>query len=204
MKTTGLYPDWVDQYRGNGRSVKKRKNGFALYSCTSVYVKGGKPKSVQKYLGMITEKDGFIPKAVPYTETIYLEYALSKLIYLNYSASVKHSLGRATDDLVRLGIISFVFGGVSLYFLQSSALTCQDSDALYDYSTKISPVRIRTAAKKISSLLEDTISDEMDRLTIINGLRLAVIPKDKPVPDSLQVPEPVASLLNKYGLIYGC
>lgn len=84
MKRTVVYPDWVEKYRTKGRTIRKTKNGFALYECTSIYVKGLKyPKSVQKYLGRITENEGFIPKQIPMSNS-FLEYGLSHFIIVNF------------------------------------------------------------------------------------------------------------------------
>ena len=63
MKRYVTYPDWVEKFRSPGHTIKKTKQGYGLYSCTSKYVPGGKPKSIQTYLGKITP-DGFIPKSV--------------------------------------------------------------------------------------------------------------------------------------------
>ena len=70
MKRSVVYPDWAEKYRGPGRTIRKVRNGYGLYECTSTYQPGQKyPKSVQTYLGMITEKDGFIPKKTDLTVT---------------------------------------------------------------------------------------------------------------------------------------
>ena len=56
MKKSVVYPDWVEKYRGKGRTIRKVRNGYGLYACTSTYSPGQKyPKSVSTYLGMITE-----------------------------------------------------------------------------------------------------------------------------------------------------
>ncbi len=63
------YPDWVEKYRTSGRTIRKISSGYSLYKYTSAYVKGQKyTKSVQEYLGRITEKDGFNPKKVIYSD----------------------------------------------------------------------------------------------------------------------------------------
>ena len=38
------YPDWVEKFRSPAHTIKKTKQGYSLYSCTSKYVPGGKPK----------------------------------------------------------------------------------------------------------------------------------------------------------------
>lgn len=35
---TVTYPDWAEKYRGKGRTIRKVRNGYGLYQCTSVYV----------------------------------------------------------------------------------------------------------------------------------------------------------------------
>jgi len=52
-KTDVGFPEWVEKYRGPGKTIKKIKSGYALYQCTSKYVPGHTPKSVQTYLGFI-------------------------------------------------------------------------------------------------------------------------------------------------------
>ena len=79
MKRYVTYPDWVEKFRSPGHTIKKTKQGYGLYSCTSKYVPGGKPKSVQTYLGKITP-DGFIPKSVVSKHPVYIEYGLSHFI----------------------------------------------------------------------------------------------------------------------------
>lgn len=57
MKKKNIYPEWAEKFRAEGKTIRKVRNGYGLYECTSTYVPGQKyPKSVQKYLGMITEK----------------------------------------------------------------------------------------------------------------------------------------------------
>ena len=79
------YPAWVEKYRGKGRTIRKVGDGYGLYECTSQYVKGQRyPKSVQKYLGMISEEEGFIPKHVTPLNPKYIEYGLSHFILVNF------------------------------------------------------------------------------------------------------------------------
>lgn len=37
MKKSVVYPDWVEKYRGKGRTIRKVRNGYGLYACTSTY-----------------------------------------------------------------------------------------------------------------------------------------------------------------------
>ena len=38
MKRYVTYPDWVEKFRSPGHTIKKTKQGYGLYSCTSKYV----------------------------------------------------------------------------------------------------------------------------------------------------------------------
>lgn len=63
-----VYPDWVQQYRTRGTTIKKKGNSFYLYKRTSRRVPGKKyPQPVDTYIGVITP-DGVIDaekKVVP-------------------------------------------------------------------------------------------------------------------------------------------
>lgn len=52
-----VYPNWVDKYRGNGRTVKKVGNKYYLYKTTSKRIKGKDyPITNSTYIGIITEE----------------------------------------------------------------------------------------------------------------------------------------------------
>lgn len=54
------YPDWVNQHKEKGTSIKQVGNSFYLYKSTSKRVPGMKyPQPVQEFLGTIT-RDGLI------------------------------------------------------------------------------------------------------------------------------------------------
>ena len=54
------YPDWVENKRVKGTSIKQIGDNYYLYSVTSKYCKDkGYPVSIQRYIGKIT-KDGLI------------------------------------------------------------------------------------------------------------------------------------------------
>ena len=107
MKRYVTYPDWVEKFRSPGHTIKKTKQGYGLYSCTSKYVPGGKPKSVQTYLGKITP-DGFIPKSVVSKHPVYVEFGLSHFIISSFKRDLIRSSFRATDDTVYLGVVQYI------------------------------------------------------------------------------------------------
>jgi hypothetical protein len=81
------YPDWVNQHKTKGSTVKKVGNSYYLYKSTSKRVPGKKyPQPIQQFLGTITI-DGFVQSMVRKVSTeivkVYeygLSYALSKKV----------------------------------------------------------------------------------------------------------------------------
>ena len=176
-----IYPDWVEIHRTKGITIRKVKNGYGLYKCTSVYVKGKYPKTIQEYLGMVTEVDGFIPKTPKMTDNdYYLEYGLSHFIILNFKRSLSRNFNNDIDYLpiIYLGIVYFIFGDVNEFYLKHCALTVNQANDLNDYLNKISNTRYVKLSKKIQHLLDESIPDTKDRNQFINALRLSVIPSN--------------------------
>ena len=171
------YPEWVEIYRTKGHTIRKVRNGYGLYSCTSVYVKGSYPKSVQTYLGMITEKDGFIPKKVISSTPSYVEYGLSHLIWINFKRSLMRSFNNSTglEDIVVLGIIHYIFGSVDPCYIRSSYISHGKEDALIVRAEAISLSRIKTVSNKIEKLLKERIPDKQERDMLTQLLPLAVV-----------------------------
>ena len=99
---TKVYPEWVEKYRGPGRTIRQLKNGYALYHCSSRYRPGEHPLVQQTYLGMITEADGFIPKKAKGDKIRYLEYGLSHVIWRNFLPELRNAVNarNAKDNLV--------------------------------------------------------------------------------------------------------
>jgi len=89
-KTT--YPDWINQYRKPGTEIRKFNDKYYVYETTSYYdkVKKKPKKKTGKYLGAITESDGFkeatlvkIPKTSPSLQINRIttrEYGMSAFI----------------------------------------------------------------------------------------------------------------------------
>jgi hypothetical protein len=81
------YPEWVNQYKEKGTSVKRVGNEYYLYRATSKRVPGKKyPQPIHEYIGAIT-KDGVLRSNVRRISTdrvrIYeygMSYALKSLL----------------------------------------------------------------------------------------------------------------------------
>ena len=81
------YPEWVEKYRAKGRTIRKTKDGYALYHVTSEYRRGQAPRQIQEYLGKITEEDGFVPKRTD-KERRFIEYGLSHMIWCSMRGEI--------------------------------------------------------------------------------------------------------------------
>lgn len=201
MKKSIVYPDWVEKYRTKGRTIRKVRDGYGLYECTSVYVKGQKyPKSVQKYLGMITEKDGFIPKNPVNSTDPFIEYGLSHFILANFKRDLERSVYNASSEIIRLGIIFFMFGSIDPSLIASTYLSCNCLERLSERAAGgVSVTRLKSVSNKIGSLLEEHIPDERDRLVLVRLLSLAVVRKDGN-PGKVIYPGEAQKIAERYGL----
>lgn len=203
MKKKNNYPDWVEKYRAPGVTIRKTPTGYALYKCTSTYVKGSTPKSVQEYLGKVTEKDGFIPKAAkPSSEPVFLEYGLSHFILQNFKRELRRASSSNNEDIIQLGIIYFIFGDISSFSLSNSLLTADRAQELLDYYARITPKRIMTVSKKIDKVLEEEIPDETDRRHLIDGLKMSVWEKGRKLPENHKLLPNIKEIIERYGLNY--
>ena len=204
MKTV-TYPDWAEKYRGKGRTIRKTRYGYGLYQCTSVYVRGQKyPKSVQKYLGMITEKDGFIPKKSDKLDSADLvEYGLSSLIFLNFKRDLQRSVFNGDKKLnrTRLAIVYYLYHSFQPRFLKLSRLTCCDSK-LSEIALKVETGSIKMLSGKISVLLEMKIPDAEDRNYLLGYLRQVCVSRSGFQSPAAYYPNEITALLKKYGVRY--
>lgn len=178
MKLIDL-PDYAKKYKIKGYDVKKINNEFYLYKVSHKRV-ADKPYPVTSlsYIGKIDRNLGLV-KAFTQRHDVddYLEYGLSSYIFRNYKRAIQRTLFNMSGDfatnIIRLGIVLFVFGDVSLESLSSSYLTYKDASLLLDfyqsngrYSGRVSRVRA-----KIGELLKTVFYDDDDRKCLIFSLR---------------------------------
>lgn len=201
MKKKNVYPAWAEKFRTKGKTIRKVRNGYGLYECTSTYVPDQKyPKSVQKYLGMITEKDGFIPKrAIPDTAAFSIEYGLSHFIITNFKRDLQRSVFNSDTAVVILGTVFYIFGSIDPVFLSSSYLSIHFEKDIVKIADSTSIRRVKAVSNKINALLKEKIPVENDRLLLTRLLLLCTIP-DKSSPDTIVYPETVTVLAERYGL----
>ncbi len=115
---------------------------------------------------MITEEHGLVPKKDKAQH--FLEYALSHLICINFGNDLKRSTFMGNMDLVKLGIIRYIFGDSSDESMRSSLLTFRDCERLSELARKIDPKKVETMDTKIEDLLKKRITQRSDLHAIVH------------------------------------
>lgn len=103
--TEKKYPDWVQKYRTQGKTVKKKGDAYYLYQRTSKRVPGKKyPQPVDTYIGIITP-DGIIEsnkKKITLTDIEVWEYGFSKAIMTLCPEGWKKPHGDEWEDILKI------------------------------------------------------------------------------------------------------
>ena len=200
-KRTVDYPPWVEEWRGPGRTIRKIGSGYALYHCTTVKMPDGHSKIKQTYLGRITKEEGFIPKSGTFDSEPYLEYGLSHLIWENLRTDILHHFPSGTNSQVlKLGIIQFIFGSVDDVFLRSSYLTYGQIDKLLPLAHKLSDTRLQRVAKATEQELRKRIPLEGEYNLVVKLLMLSVVRPGHEVREKPVLAENVKEILDRQGL----
>lgn len=102
-KTGKTYPDWVQEYRTRGTTVKKNGEKYYLYKRTSKRVPGKKyPQPVDTYIGVITP-GGVLKsdkKKVALTDASVKEFGFSRAVEALCPQSWKEPLGKAWQEVL--------------------------------------------------------------------------------------------------------
>lgn len=101
--TEKRYPDWVQEKRTRGTTVKKKGDTYYLYKRTSRRVPGKKyPQPVDTYIGIITP-EGVIKsekKKISLTGIEVREYGFSKAVWQLCPEGWKNPLGDGWEDVL--------------------------------------------------------------------------------------------------------
>lgn len=105
MKGEKVYPEWVQEHRKRGTTIKKRGDTYYLYKRTSKRVAGKKyPQPVDTYLGVITP-EGVIysdKKKVSLSDAEVYEYGFSKAVWDLCPKTWKKPLGEEWEDILKI------------------------------------------------------------------------------------------------------
>ena len=103
--TEKKYPDWVQEQRTRGTTVKKKGETYYLYKRTSRRVPGKKsPQPVDTYIGIITP-EGIIKsekKKISLSGIEVREYGFSKAVWQLCPEGWKKSLGNDWEDVLSI------------------------------------------------------------------------------------------------------
>ena len=102
-KTGKTYPDWVQEYRTRGTTVKKKGEKYYLYKRTSRRVPGKKyPQPVDTYIGVITPEgvQKSDKKKVTLTDASVKEFGFSRAVEALCPQSWKEPLGKAWQEVL--------------------------------------------------------------------------------------------------------
>lgn len=110
MKRKTVYPEWVQEQRVKGTTVKKVGNTYYLYKRTSKRIPGKKyPQPVDKYIGIITP-DGVIERKRQQLATTSIkvkEYGFSKAVWESCPDDWKKAVGDGWEDKLACMIMKF-------------------------------------------------------------------------------------------------
>lgn len=134
-KTEKKYPDWVQEYRTRGTTVKKRGDSYYLYKRTSKRVKGKKyPQPVDTYIGVITP-EGVVPsgkRKVMLTDAEVWEYGFSKALWDLCPDGWKNPLGDDWEDVLSIIILK----NSPTSYIRRERTVKKEADFRYQFATQ--------------------------------------------------------------------
>ena len=178
---------------------QKTKQGYGLYSCTSLNMCLVEKKSVQTYLGKITLMVLFLSLRVS-KHPVYVEFGLSHFIISSFKRDlVRSSFRQMTLYVLVLFSIFLEAVKTSSYLLVS--LTYKNKESLCEYRDSISATRIKTISIKIARLMESYF-DAQEIAVLSQILKLAVVDILRSSIYYPIIPEEVVDIIERNGLHY--
>ena len=166
--TEKKYPEWVQEYRTQGRTVKKKGDAYYLYRRTSKRVPGKKyPQPVDTYIGIITP-EGVIEtnrKKVDLTDIEVWEYGFSKAITSLCPKGWKAPLGMDWEDVLRI----LICGWSPNSYLKAEGIKNKE-DFRYQFNTQ---------SASYSRRFYKEYGMDMKELEILKNIYLLVIEKKR-------------------------
>ena len=170
------YPKWVEEFRGEGREIKKVGSCYYLYTFKTVYdPMTKKPKKISTgYLGKITEDSGLIPAKHRQKATLMkplelgrpLEAGAVEMLELLGSDILENLQLFYRDELAEA---IFIIGKIRL--IEPTALKRVDFLYSNSYDTVLHP-RIRLGKNELTALLREI---GRNRLAQVNFMKLYTV-----------------------------
>lgn len=169
-RTEKTYPDWVQQYRERGTTIKKKGDAYYLYKRTSRRVPGKKyPQPVDTYIGTITP-EGLIQshkRKVDLTDIEVWEYGFSKAVWDLCPKGWKVPLGDEWEDVLKIIICDWSPNS----YLRISGLKRKE-DFHHQFNTQ---------AASLSRRFYKEYRTEIRSLEPLKGLYLLAVGKEKAI-----------------------
>lgn len=209
---TEMLPEFARPFKTKGHDVRKTGNEYYLYKVEHFRVSGKKnPVTKYVYIGRIDREKGLIPAHTQNGGDVIacLEYGLSDYIYSNYRRALQRTLfntsGEMASDTIKIGIIRFIFGKVTLATLRASRLTHNDAErlsAMYASNARLEG-RAKTLSEKIDAMLGSVFVTEEDKETVILGLRnMTAVLTEKGERIDGRCPSDVKEIFRKRGIMH--
>ena len=133
--TAKTYPDWVQEYRTRGMTVKKKGDAYYLYKRTSKRVPGKKyPQPVDTYVGLITP-NGVVysdKKKVTLSNIEVREYGFSHALWELCPQDWKKPLGKDWEDVLSI----IITRNSPESYLKDRVLRKEEADLHYQFQAQ--------------------------------------------------------------------
>ena len=169
-RTEKVYPDWVQEYRTKGTTVKKKGETYYLYKRTSRRVPGKKyPQPVDTYIGVITP-EGIMKsdkKKVTFTDVAVKEFGFSRAVEALCPQGWKEPLGKEWR-----GVLDFIILKESAEsYISAEREVAGELDAHIQYGAQKGSL-IRRMQKESGVTLEELKSLSTIYLIYISGNKI--------------------------------
>ncbi len=166
--TEKIYPEWVQEYRTRGMTVKKKGESYYLYKRTSKRVPGKKyPQPVDTYVGLITP-NGVVysdKKKVALSNIEVREYGFSKAVQELCPAEWKKPLGKDWENVLNIILLKHS----SESYLKDKEGLKKESDFRYQFAAQ---------SASLSWRLKNKYGVELKDLEVLKTIYLVRIEKN--------------------------
>jgi len=162
-KKESTYPNWIDKHRRPGTEIRKFGTKFYMYEVSSYYDKLKKKgrKKTGKFLGAVTEEEGFLEAKKMKVSRTYSGIAIKNITTKEYglSAFIQAYCQDIIDPLKHYFPEQWEWMLVALYCRLLHTSPLKNMDYYYKKSFLSEQLNITVSAKAISQLIKDLGSD---------------------------------------------
>jgi hypothetical protein len=172
---TSPYPDWVNKHRKSGTEIRKFGDKFYIYEVSSYYDKVKKKgrKKTGKFLGTLTETDGFIESQKMKVSRTYNGPSIKNITTKEYGLSsfIQNYCNDIIDPLKQYFPEQWGWMLVALYCRLLHTSPLKNMEYYYKKSFLSEQLNVSVSAKAISGLIKDLgvdrrpLSDYMKHLS---------------------------------------